>query len=151
MSEQPQPQPKPQWQDEKEREKEREKEAEKRPEEKSWDEKWRRNPLSAAVWACILIWAGIVFLADNLKLLVNFGNPDPWNLILAGAGIIFIIEVIVRALVPAYRRSVTGTLILGLVLLGIGLGGLLGLTITWPIILIAIGIALLLRGLLRAR
>ncbi len=140
-----------QWSDkeqEKEREKEQEKEQEKRGE-KSWDEKWRRDPLSAAVWACILIWAGIVFLADSLQMLTAFGRPEPWHLTVAGAGAILIVEVIVRVLVPTYRRSIAGTLVLGLVLLGIGLGNLLGAPITWPVILIAIGVALLLRGLLR--
>jgi hypothetical protein len=141
-------------QDEKEAEKEREKEQEKEREkagEKSWDEKWRRDPLSAAVWACILIWAGLAFLADNLKLLASLNNPEPWQLILVGAGVILLLEVAVRLLVPAYRRSIAGTLILGLVLLGTGLGNILGTPITMPVILIAIGVALLLRGILRGK
>ena len=31
----------------------------------SWDEKWRRDPVEAAVWAFVLIWAGIVWLLSN--------------------------------------------------------------------------------------
>ena len=41
--------------DEKEREKQEEKTAE-----KSFDEKYRRDPLSAIIWAAILIWAGVL-------------------------------------------------------------------------------------------
>ena len=55
--------------DEKFDEKEQEKREEKSPEEKNWEEKYRRDPLGSVIWACILIWAGLVFLADNLKLI----------------------------------------------------------------------------------
>jgi len=150
MSDEPQQDWRHEKEEEKAHEKEQEKEREKRGE-KSWDEKWRRDPLSAAIWACILIWAGLVFLADSLQFLAGFGNPEPWHLVLAGAGILFVIEALIRVLMPTYRRSIAGTLVLGLVLLGIGLGNLLGAPITWPVILIAVGVALLLRGLLRAQ
>jgi hypothetical protein len=43
--------------------------------------------------------------------------------------------------VPAYRRPITGSLIFGMILLGIGLGGITdGWVIIGPLILIAIGI-----------
>jgi hypothetical protein len=38
---------------------EHEKDDEKR-EEKSPEEKWRRDPVGSVIWACILIWAGVV-------------------------------------------------------------------------------------------
>jgi NADH:ubiquinone oxidoreductase subunit H len=132
----------------KEQEKTQEKE-----EEKSWDEKWRRDPLGSIAWASILIWAGIVFLADNLNWLRTIGPPfdrlEAWSLVFAGAGVIFLGVVFVRLLVPDYRRPVVGTLILALVFLGIGLGESLGWQIIWPIILIALGVAFLLGGFRR--
>ena len=42
-----------------------EKELEKR-EEKSAEEKYRRDPLGSIIWACILIWAGVVLLLNQL-------------------------------------------------------------------------------------
>jgi hypothetical protein len=137
-------------QEEKEEEKVQEKQDEKQGE-KSWDEKWRRDPVNAAAWAIALIWAGLVLLAENLNLLANYGDPEPWWVILAGAGIIFVIEAVVRLLVPSYRRNVVGTFVLGVILLGIGLGNLFGANITWAAVLIAIGVAMLLRGLLGGR
>jgi hypothetical protein len=136
-----------------------EKEAEKR-EEKSWDEKYRNDPVSAAVWACIFIWAGLVLLAGNLGLLGWFSPdpeapffawPDTWGLILLGAGLIVLMGAAVRMLVPSYRRSITGDLILAAILIGIGLGNVFGFQVTLPLILIVIGLSILLRGRKRER
>ena len=129
-------------------------------EEKSWDEKWRRDPLSGIVWAFILIWAGIVLLAENVGWLDALTEAVPanlqpdlstWSLILLGAGGIILLEVVVRVLVPAYRQPVTGSLIFAVVLIAIGLGDLFAWELVWPIVLIIIGISVLLGGLSRER
>ncbi len=117
-------------------------------EDMTWDEKWRSDPVSAAIWAIILVWAGLVLLADNLGLFAAWELFDAWGLILTGAGLIVLLGAAFRLLVPAYRRPVGGSLIWGAILLGIGLGNLVGGDIAWPLILIAIGVGLLLRGLL---
>lgn len=128
-------------------EKEEEKsEKEHEKEEKTWEEKWRRDPLGAVIWALILIWAGVVLLADNLQMLARFGEPNPLGLVLAGAGLLVLLEVILRLLVPAYRRPVGGTLIFAALLLGAGLQILTGQAIIWALVLIAIGVGILLRG-----
>jgi hypothetical protein len=120
-------------------------------EEKNWEEKWRRDPLGGIVWASILIWAGVVLLADNLRLFARFERLEAWAIILIGAGLILLLEVVVRLLVPAYRRAVTGTLILGLILIGAGLGDLLSWNVIGPLILILFGVFILLRGLIGRR
>jgi hypothetical protein len=128
-------------------EKEEEKQTEKEEkEEKSWDEKWRRDPLSAAVWAAILIWAGLVLLVSNMGLLARFEWLDDWGLIFVGAGLLVLLEVVVRLLLPDYRRPVMGTLIFAIILLAIGLGNLVGWGLIWPLVLIIIGVAILARG-----
>ncbi len=127
----------------------REKEYEKHEKEEiTWEEKWRRDPLSAAMWALILIWAGMVLLADNLDLFATVEWFSVWGLILTGAGLIVLLEIAVRLIVPAHRRPVGGSLIWAAVLLGLGLGNLVGASIAWPLILIAVGVGLLIRGLL---
>jgi len=137
------------WQDEKYEKEEEKSEKEYEKQEKSWDEKWRRDPLSAGVWAVILIWAGVVLLAENLGLMVRYEWLDAWGLIFTGAGLIVLLEVGVRLLVPAYRRPVGGSIVWGAILVGLGLGNLIGPDVTWPLVLIAIGVGLLLRGLLQ--
>ena len=114
-----------------------------------WDEKWRNDPVNAAVLALVLIWAGLVWLADNLNLF-RVAGMDTWSIILVGAGFIVLLGVAVRLAVPAYRRPVVGSIILGLILLAIGLGDEFGWDIILPLVLIAIGIAGLL-GYFRSR
>jgi hypothetical protein len=134
-------------------EKEREKQEEKSPQEKSWDEKWRRDPLGTLVWAAIFIWAGLVLLANNLGYLGRIEalnvTIEPWSLIFLGAGGFILLEVLVRLLMPAYRRSLTGSLVFAFILIGIGLGDIFGWDLVWPLILIALGLSIILRGLLR--
>jgi hypothetical protein len=144
--------------DEKFDEKDREKKEEKSPQEKSWDEKWRRDPLSAIIWAAILIWAGLALIANNAGMIDDIirstgidalANLNVWNVILLGVAVLIVVEAIIRLLVPAYRRSVTGSLIFALILVGIALGDIVSWNVLWPIILIIIGLSILLRGFFR--
>ncbi len=154
--------------DEKFDEKEMEKREEKSPEEKSseeknWDEKYRRDPLSAVVWGAILIWAGLVFLASTTGMLGNFRTrisdipgmlfldqiSGAWGLIFIGAAVIILIEILVRYLVPAYRRPVLGSFILAMVFLGLGLGNLWNWNVAWALILIVLGVSFVTRSLRR--
>ena len=141
--------------DEKFDEKEMEKQEEKAPE-----EKWRRDPLSSIVWACIFIWAGLVFLASNLGWLDTIITESEditgisaidnilsaWSLVLLGAGVIILLEVAIRLLVPAYRRPVMGSFIFGIVLIGLGLGDLINWNLLWPLIIIGVGLSFLARA-----
>ena len=136
----------------KEDEKQEEKWDEKWREEK-WDEKWRRDPLSAIVWAAILIWIGVVLLIGNMGLLDSLTilgrRVEAWSFGFLGAGAIVLLEVVVRLLVPAYRRAVGGTLVFAAILLGVGLGEIVGWVVIGPLVLIALGVSVLLRGLFR--
>jgi len=110
----------------------------------SWDEKWRRDPVEAAVWAFVLIWAGIVWLLSNTGTLENiFGEKVEWWAVgFLGAGLIVLLGVGARLVVPAWRRPVTGSLILGLIFIGIALGHMTGgRVVVGPLVLIGIGIA----------
>ena len=130
--------------------KEEEKQAEKAG---GWDEKWRRDPLSTMVWAAILIWIGVVLLLGNAGLLDDLSilgrGVEAWSVAFLGAGVIVLLEAVVRLLVPAYRRAVGGTLVFAAVLVGVGLGEIVGWTLIGPLILIALGVSALLRGLIR--
>jgi hypothetical protein len=152
--------------DEKERameEKELQKHEEKE-EEKSVEEKSRQDPVGSMVWAATLIWAGVVLLAQNLGWLeslrlqlgdVGFDIPfdlEPWigawQLFFLGAGVLVLIGIVARLLVPEYRTSVLGHLIWAIVLFGLALGQW---DLIWPLILIAVGVSLLFGSLLKRR
>lgn len=154
-----QPQKEPQRQpyyDEKTEEK-YEKEDEKR------EEKTNRDPLSSIAWALILIWAGLVFLAQNLGWLdqiefqaveiegITLTGISTWAVIMIGAGVIVFFEAIIRTFVPVYRSSTGGNFFLAAIFLGIGLGSIFGWTLVWPFILIAMGLSALASALIQRR
>lgn len=146
---------------EKSDEKELEKQEEKSADEKSYEEKYRRDPLGAIVWALILIWAGLVLLAQNMGYLDKLGIRlqfadlpfevpfvgDSWSLIFLGIAVILLIEIVIRLLIPDYRRPLMGTVIFLIVCIGLAFGSW---NLIWPLILIAIGASILLRGLFRS-
>jgi hypothetical protein len=115
----------------------------------SWDEKWRRDPVEAVVWACVLIWVGLVWLFESMGLWADLFGTDiqAWSIGFLGAGLIVLLAVAFRLVVPGYRRPVLGSIILGIVLLGIGLGEIINWVAVGAVVLIAIGVAILLRGI----
>lgn len=132
------------------------------------DEKVEENDkLSAIAWALILMWAGFVFLARNMGWFAQYGidvdwmwtfdgfgdfrSFGVWNLIALGAGVILVLETITRLLLPQYRRHVGGSLIVAAVFIGVGLGGWFNWAYLWPVILIAVGVNLLLKGIFRRK
>ena len=121
--------------------------------EEKQDEKWRRDPLSAIVWAGILIWAGLALLGDNMGLWDNLtilgSGVEGWSIAFLGAGLIVLGEVVIRLLMPTYRRGVGGSLVFAAILLGVGLGEIVSWDLIGPLILIAIGVSVLFRGFFR--
>ncbi len=127
--------------------------------EKSFEEKSRQDPVGSMVWAATLIWAGLVLLAGNLGWFeslrtrlgdgwgsvpfADFGDvmwDGTWQLFFIGAGLLVLIGVIARLLIPEYRRPILGSLIWAIVLFGIAFGRW---ELIWPLILIAVGLSIL--------
>jgi hypothetical protein len=90
-------------------------------------------------------------MGEDTPALSFLTNLDAWSLVFFGAGVIVLLEVLVRLLIPEYRRPVGGTLIFGLVLIGIGLGDVFGWSVIWALILIGIGLSVIIRGVTRNR
>jgi hypothetical protein len=103
-------------------------------------EMMRPDTLDPIIWAAAFIWAGMVWFASSLGYL----DGQAWPLFFFGAGVLVLIELGIRLLVPAHRRDLLGTLIWVGVLFWLGDWDLL-----WPVILIAIGASILLRGYFR--
>ena len=115
------------------------------------EEKGRQDPLSSVIWALILITAGGIWLMQSMGFLAWEIFGGAWNLILIAAGLLFLLEVAVRLVVPAYRRPVGGTLIFAFVLMAIGISNWIGSAVVWPLALIGLGLAIIISGLLRGR
>ncbi|MCP4514605.1 MAG: hypothetical protein GY824_05160 [Delftia sp.] len=116
-----------------------EKELEKREEKEEKDGDWSSDSLSSAIWALIIIWVGVVFLLSNM--IEDWDNSWAW--IMAGIGALIFLEVVVRLVIPAYRRPVGGRVVLGTIFLIGGASNLVNVDL-WPLVLIAIGVVMLL-------
>ncbi len=135
--------------------------------EKHEEKSEERDMLSSIAWAVILIWAGLVFLGNNLGWwrALGFSVRDSWSfyglsdltafsnfhMIALGAGFIVIIEVILRLLMPTFHAHVGGKLVLAAFLIGWGLSPIVNWYIIWPLILIALGVSVMLRGIIQKK
>jgi cation transport ATPase len=137
--------------EEKNEEKRREKDEKEDEKRKGWDEKWRRDRINALMWALVLIWGALVILAEATGYKDHFSWWQGWAVFFAGAGAILLLAAFYRVLVPEHRRSVAGSVIIGLVLLGIGLGSLISWSYIWVVILIVIALLILLRAFVPKR
>ena len=136
------------YQDEKAEEKQEEKsQEEKVQEEKSGEKDWRRDTLGGTIWALALIWAGVVLLVMTLN--ISFFEwldwEKAWGAILIGAALLLAIEIAVRLMLPSYAAPLRGRIILASILGIIGLSNFINVEL-WPLIIIAVGLSLLLRG-----
>ena len=130
---------------------EKEEKDEKDREKSEKDEKFTRDPLSAIIWAIIFISAGVILLAGSMGWVDWERIGSAWQPILIVAGFLFLAEAAVRLIVPAFRRPILGTLIFAFFLLAVGLGGAFNWSVTWPLFLILIGVAIILGGLFKGR
>lgn len=105
-----------------------------------WEDWWRNDRIDAVGWAVVFIWGALVLLAQTTNFAANFSWWDGWGVFFTGAGVIVLVETVIRLQIPAYRRKWVGSLIFGLILLGIGLGDWGWF---WPLVLFAIGVIIL--------
>lgn len=127
-----------------------------------------RDTLSSIVWAAILIWAGLVFLAVNSGWLdrtlvagfiakylpkgMEVFEPGVWGIIMLGVGVILLAEAVIRLLVPQFHKHPGGTLVVATIFIAVGLGNFLGnWGFIWPFMLIALGASILFGGLLQKK
>jgi len=133
---------------------EKEEKEEKDRGEREWDkgEQWTGgDALGPLVWGLVIIFAGLAFAAINLGMYPWLTWDNVWSVIFIGAGLLFLLEVILRILMPTYRRPIRGRIILAFVALAIGLGGIIGWEVTWPLIIIAVGLAVIIGVFVRPR
>jgi hypothetical protein len=112
-----------------------------------------RDPLNPIFWAAMLIMAGLIFLADNLQMLPTLNNASPWDWIMLSAGALILIASVIRALIPSLGGPNFMGIIIGMVLLGLGVGAVFAINLTfsqwWPVVLIILGLSALSRAMRR--
>ncbi|MCR4440483.1 MAG: hypothetical protein QHJ34_15420 [bacterium] len=101
----------------------------------------QRGALSGIVSGLVIIWLGIVFLLDRQGVLAP-GVGWVWYF-LFGLGVILLLEVIARHVLPQYRQRSGGRLVAAVALMAIGAWQITGLGEWWPLLLIAAGLVLI--------
>ena len=93
------------------------------------------DSLDSTILALTLIWAGLMFLSDNIGLDLEVYT---WSLFFLGAGILILLEITIRLLIQAYHTTVTGDLIWAGLLFWLS-----GWDFVLPVAIMAIGIFIL--------
>jgi len=116
----------------------------------SLDEKYRRDPVGFVTFALIIIWLGVFLLLQNQNVLRD--DRQGWAIFAWVVAGMLLIEILVRLAVPRWRQPLRGAFVPTVIAAGVGFGLW---TDNWeifgPIVLIAVGIAILFGRLMPRR
>ena len=127
-----------------------------------------QDMLSYIAWAAILIWGGITFLSIKMGWLETFFSSDliaqilpesaavmkpccAWSFIMLGTGVILLVEVAARLLIPVFPYHNGGAIIVGAVFIGVGSRNIFGWDYLWAFFLVSVGASILLDRFTRRR
>ena len=115
------------------------------------DEKYERNPVGYLLFAVLLFWVGVFFLLRNRHIIPD--DDRGWAYLVWGAAALAFLEIAIRLAIPRFRRALTGTFVWAAIWTGVGAGLWTGgdWEIIGPVILIAVGIALVVGRLVPRR
>ncbi len=102
-----------------------------------------KKKLDAYYWGGVLLWAGLVFGAESLGFLPKIGNADAWSWVFLGAGLYSLVGNLFRMSSDAYSNPSTGDWVWGGIFTILGVGGFTALPISWPLIIILVGVVIL--------
>jgi hypothetical protein len=107
------------------------------------------DPINQVIFAGLLMMGGAILLADQLRLLPSYNNASIWAWLALGAGTVFLLAELVRALSTDFGKPNGWTLIGGVAFLGLGASAIFGVgwEMLWPAGLILIGLVLLVRNI----
>lgn len=106
-------------------------------------EKANRKRLESFWWAAVIIWAGLILLAEYLEILPQIGKADAWSWIFLGAGLFGFAGAAIRGLSTNMPNATGWDIFWSAVFFIIGATGFFGSGIAFPIALMVVGGAIL--------
>lgn len=108
-----------------------------------------RKRYEALYWAGALIWAGLVFGAESLGTLPQFGLADAWTWLFVGVGLYGTLMNIYGTVTPDLDITTTGDYLWSGFWLLIGVSGFFAVDVFWPVVLVLLGVAIVAKQLFR--
>lgn len=105
--------------------------------------------LEALYWGGVITWAGLVFWSDSLGYLPQVGGAGAWSWVFLGAGLYALFQAYLRLGSPDYPNPGTEDYVWAGVWTILGLKTFPGFDVGWPLILVAVGVAVLGKALRR--
>lgn len=90
----------------------------------SRDDWWKSDRIDGVGWAALFLWGALVVVAENTSFRDDFDWWEAWGVFFIGAGVILMIQTIVRLGMPEYRSKWGWTFFWGTAFLAFGLGEL---------------------------
>ncbi len=112
-------------------------------------EQEERRRIETIYWAGVMIWAGLVFVADNQGWLPDVGEAEAWSWVFAGVGLYGTLGNFYRLVAVDWSAPTTGDWVWSGFWLIIGLVGVTGVDIFWPLALILVGVVVIANMLFR--
>jgi hypothetical protein len=102
--------------------------------------------LSGVGGGVFLVLLGVLLFLANQSIL---GWDRWWQFLIIGIGIIILIDTLIRYQRDKVLEFRVGRLIAAIILIGVGIAFLLGSVVWWPLVIILVGVAVIIGGLLR--
>jgi hypothetical protein len=106
-------------------------------------EKAERKRLESYWWAAVLIWSGLILVAELLGVLPEIGTANAWSWIFLGAGVFGLIGALIRVVNPDLPKPTGWDYFWSILFLIIGAVGFFGGGVAFPIVLVVVGLAIL--------
>ena len=107
------------------------------------DQQKERKFLEAIYWGGVLLWAGLVVIAESFGVLPQVAKGDVWSWIFLGAGLYGFLGIYLRVILSQYSSPTWWDYVWSSFVLAVGIGGFYGVDLFWPLVLIIAAIALL--------
>ena len=105
--------------------------------------------LDGYFWGGVLVLAGLVFVGESMEMLPEIANATTWSWIFLGAGVLSLVLNLISYSSESYENPTGWDWFWGGLFFVIGIGGFTTVNISWPVIILLVGLGTLAKAILR--